>query len=265
MSPLPDAKPDKRIYQLLKTTDLQNLTFSDFQKVAETIYAEQGAEDELRRIVLINLARLSVVGEWSGLTSAGGGGGLTTPGPVASTSPPEDAINLHMDPLFGQIYPYGPTNQNFSAYGNPLYYPFYAAKTGNLSEMSIQVTTADSTGCDMIFGIYESTDGLPSNLLGTATFDGSATGVITQTSFSATIALTAGSLFYYGVVRNSGSSDGKLRGANDSYNRNMQIGQSISSVGNTCYKSASATSLPSTVTITEMSSIPRPYCSLVVA
>ncbi len=63
MSPLPDAKPDKRIYQLLKTTDLANLTFSDFQKVAETIYAEQGAEDELRRIVLINLARLSVAGE----------------------------------------------------------------------------------------------------------------------------------------------------------------------------------------------------------
>ena len=26
MSPLPDAKPDKRIYQLLKTTDLANLT-----------------------------------------------------------------------------------------------------------------------------------------------------------------------------------------------------------------------------------------------
>jgi hypothetical protein len=73
MSPLPDAKPDKRIYQLLKTTDLENLTFSDFQKVAETIYAEQGAEDELRRIVLINLARLSVIGEWSGLTSSSSG------------------------------------------------------------------------------------------------------------------------------------------------------------------------------------------------
>ena len=74
MSPLPDAKPDKRIYQLLKTTDLANLTFSDFQKVAETIYAEQGAEDELRRIVLINLARLSVAGEWNGLTSSGSSG-----------------------------------------------------------------------------------------------------------------------------------------------------------------------------------------------
>ena len=75
--PLPDATPDQRIYKLLKTTDLENLTFSDFQKVAQTIYAEQGAEDELRRIVLVNLARLSVAGEWTGLTSAGGGGGQT--------------------------------------------------------------------------------------------------------------------------------------------------------------------------------------------
>jgi len=74
MTPLPDATPDQRIYKLLKTTDLENLTFADFQKVAQTIYAEQGAEDELRRIVLVNLARLAVAGEWTGLTTAGGGG-----------------------------------------------------------------------------------------------------------------------------------------------------------------------------------------------
>ena len=70
--PLPDAKPSTRIYELLKTTDLENITFSQFQGVAEKIFAEQGAEDELRRIVLVNLARLSVAGEWTGLTSAGG-------------------------------------------------------------------------------------------------------------------------------------------------------------------------------------------------
>ena len=81
--PLPDAKPDRRIYELLKTTDLENLTFSDFQKVAQTIYAEQGAEDELRRIVLVNLARLSVAGEWTGLTSAGGSSATQSPIPLS--------------------------------------------------------------------------------------------------------------------------------------------------------------------------------------
>ena len=73
--PLPNAKPDKRIYELLKNVDLENLSFADLQSVGQTIFAEQGAEDELRRLVLVNLARLSIAGEWSGLTSAGGASG----------------------------------------------------------------------------------------------------------------------------------------------------------------------------------------------
>lgn len=264
--PLPDATPDQRIYKLLKTTDLENLTFSDFQKVAQTIYAEQGAEDELRRIVLVNLARLSVAGEWTGLTSAGGTAAIgALPSVAASTSPPEDAINLHADPLFGQVFAYAPENVNFSNFNSPCYFPFYSPKAGTLSEMTMRVTTADTTGCDVIFGIYESSNGLPSSLLGTATFDGSSTGNKTQTSFSSTITINAGDLYFYGVVRDSGSSDGKLRAANGNYTRFLQIGQSISSTGNTGYQSASATSLPSSVTVTQCTSNFRPYCSLVVA
>ena len=91
MSPLPDAKPDKRVYELLKTTDLANLTFSDFQAVAETIFAEQGAEDELRRIVLINLARLSVAGEWNGLTS--GSTGMTSFDVAGDSGTPQTVSN----------------------------------------------------------------------------------------------------------------------------------------------------------------------------
>ncbi len=264
--PLPDALPDRRIYELLKTVDLENLTFSDFQKVAQTIYAEQGAEDELRRIVLLNLARLSVAGEWSGLTSAGSASGIgALPSVAASTSPPEDAINLHADPLFGQVFAYSPENVNFANFGNPCYFPFYSPKSGNISEMTMRVTTADTTGCDVIFGIYQSSDGLPSSLLGTATFDGSSTGNKTQTSFSSTITLTAGDLYFFGVVRDSGSSDGKLRACNGNYLRFLQIGQSISSTGNTGYRSATATSLPASVTVTDCTSNYRPYLSLVVA
>ena len=72
--PLPDADPDKRIYALLKNTDLENLSFADFQGVAEKVFAEQGAEDTLRRIVLVNLARLAVAGEWNGLDFGRSGG-----------------------------------------------------------------------------------------------------------------------------------------------------------------------------------------------
>jgi len=78
--PLPDADPDKRMYKLLKNIDLENLSFADFQTTAQTVFAEPEAEDTLRRIVLINLARMSVAGDWNGLTTSGGGGAPSTGG-----------------------------------------------------------------------------------------------------------------------------------------------------------------------------------------
>jgi hypothetical protein len=73
--PLPDAEKDRRLYELLKTQDLENLSYADFQAAAESVFVEEVNEDDLRRIVLIQLARMSVAGEWNGLLNAGGGGG----------------------------------------------------------------------------------------------------------------------------------------------------------------------------------------------
>ena len=78
--PLPDA-PDysKRIYELLKETDLENLTYSQFQGVAEKLFIEPENEDEMRRLVLIQMARMAVRGSWDGfLTGGGGSGGAPT-------------------------------------------------------------------------------------------------------------------------------------------------------------------------------------------
>lgn len=78
--PLPDA-PDysKRIYELLKETDLENLTYSQFQGVAEKLFIEPENEDEMRRLVLVQLARMAVRGDWNGfLTGGGGSGGAPT-------------------------------------------------------------------------------------------------------------------------------------------------------------------------------------------
>ena len=59
--PLPDA-PDysKRIYELLKETDLENLSYSQFKGVSEKLFIEPENEDEMRRVVLIQLARMAV-------------------------------------------------------------------------------------------------------------------------------------------------------------------------------------------------------------
>ena len=77
--PLPDA-PDysQRIYELLKETDLENLSYSQFQGVAEKLFIEPENEDEMRRLVLIQLARMAVRGDWDGFLTGGGGSGAPT-------------------------------------------------------------------------------------------------------------------------------------------------------------------------------------------
>ena len=71
--PLPDAPVESpRVYKLLKTKTLSaeapnSLSQTDIASVGNPISVEQLNEDELRRLILVNLARLSVKQEWDGL------------------------------------------------------------------------------------------------------------------------------------------------------------------------------------------------------
>ena len=68
--PLPNANNySMRIYELLKETDLENLSYSQFQGVAEKLFIEPENEDEMRRLVLVQLARMAVRGDWDGFLS----------------------------------------------------------------------------------------------------------------------------------------------------------------------------------------------------
>ena len=76
--PLPDANNySMRIYELLKETDLENLSYAQFQGVAEKLFIEQENEDEMRRLVLVQLARMAVRGDWDGFLTGGGSGAPT--------------------------------------------------------------------------------------------------------------------------------------------------------------------------------------------
>jgi len=55
------------VYKLLKNTDLENLTNDDITLIGDPISIEMLNEDELRRLILVQLARLSVKQEWNGL------------------------------------------------------------------------------------------------------------------------------------------------------------------------------------------------------
>ena len=68
--PLPDAPAESpRVYKLLKHLDLENLAGDDDEMIltGNPISIEMLNEDELRRLVLVQLARLCVKGEWDGL------------------------------------------------------------------------------------------------------------------------------------------------------------------------------------------------------
>ena len=197
MSPLPDADPDKRIYALLKNTDLENLSFSDFQGVAEKVYAEQGAEDTLRRIVLVNLARLAVAGEWNGLTSAGGGGWVQSPAPLTATN--YDTYDVSVAAPFGITL-----RDTDSADDEPCFQPFYSPKTGTVAAVTCGISSAAASACNLLIGLYNSdTNGKPSTLIASATLDATSTGDVRQTTFSGTPSLTKDTLYYVAYCRST--------------------------------------------------------------
>jgi len=55
------------VYKLFKNTTLENVTNDNITLVGDPISIEMLNEDELRRLVLVQLARLSVKQEWNGL------------------------------------------------------------------------------------------------------------------------------------------------------------------------------------------------------
>ena len=55
------------MYKLFKNTTLENVTNDNITLVGDPISIEMLNEDELRRLVLVQLARLSVKSEWNGL------------------------------------------------------------------------------------------------------------------------------------------------------------------------------------------------------
>ena len=72
--PLPDAnKKSPRVYRNLQTDTLGGVTFSNMESTGDPLSIELQNEDELRRLVLVQLARLTVKSEWTGLLTAAGG------------------------------------------------------------------------------------------------------------------------------------------------------------------------------------------------
>ena len=193
--PLPDATKDQRIYQLLKNIDLGNLTFAEFQTAAQTVFAEPEAEDTLRRIVLVNLARMSVAGDWAGLTSAGG------------TQYALEPIDASLLTTYDRFVPQSvnrtrtDTVTSFTMEAKAVFMRFVAPKTGAMGELSIRTTNTNTGKGDFKAAIYSTTGGLPATLIGLISIDVNGGGdLYTSSSWSTTPTLTEGETYWFAVV-----------------------------------------------------------------
>ena len=172
------------------------------------------------------------------------------------------------------------TTQSYTSINTVMLHSFLAPKTGNLSKITIYVsTTTDAGSCDLHVGIYESSNGYVGDLVGIAAFPNSIKSTATshsQTSFvdasgsSTTISLTKGKLYYFGVVpKSSTNSSGDvgdgftLRASNVRESLN-QSGKSSSYSGltNPTFMAFTFTGLPSSesnFTWVQLSQQNKPY------
>jgi len=56
-----------RVYKLLKNIDLENVTNAQVTSVGDPISIEELNREECLRLIIVNVARLSVKQEWNGL------------------------------------------------------------------------------------------------------------------------------------------------------------------------------------------------------
>ncbi len=214
--PLPDSDRSRRVYPLLQNQDLENVSQATLKSVGDPISIENLNEDELRKLVLVNLARLSVKGEWNGLLTASGGGGS----PILTLA---TSLNTSQKTHFISAYP--PFPRTVLASGSQavttkcIFFPFMLPKDLTFASMTINITSG-AAGDDLDMAIYntDSTSGVPTTKVsGTdVTFaTGSTTGIVAN--FAASVSLTGGTMYWLGMVKNSGTVTLRSHSSYDGY------------------------------------------------
>ena len=227
--PLPDAiKKSPRVYTLLQNLDLENLSADDLADVGDPIAIEEANEDELRRLCLVAFARMVTKGSFDGWLTAGGATGNSA----------ETTAWAGTDYYWevARSAPYGSgTVQSGGFNTDMIAWPFISPNSGNISEMGIAINSGVVNTVSIC--IYSDLDGRPSALIGKGDFDISGSGIVTQTSFSATLTLVKGTQYWYGL-KSSSANQPNLSAINADYTPSLgnipsyalttaSIGQSI--------------------------------------
>jgi hypothetical protein len=109
--------------------------------------------------------------------------------------------------VVSRLAPYGQYGTGTTTTGvvnSPHCRPFISPVSGDVTEIGINVTTADATATTkLMIGIYSDSNGAPDSLLTTAVMNTTSTGSSFQTSFTGTATLVAGTQYWYMWVRNN--------------------------------------------------------------
>jgi len=205
-----DRKPAKRVFPLLQNLDLDNVTFDQVQSVGDPISIEDMNEQELQDLVLVNLARLCVESEWTGLLEAGGEGvGAVMPQANIGTS-----YTRHMVTHYPVTGNQASGTSTIAQTNLPNSRPFIAPQTGDIDEIGV-VVVSDAVNT-MRIGIFSDSEMAPHVLLGYADIDTSSAGSIYQTSWSSTVATTRGTVYHCMWVRTESGTNPTLTAESNS-------------------------------------------------
>jgi len=196
--PLPDAnKKSPRVYTNLQNLDLDNVTFAQVQSTGNPIAVEEMNEDEMRRLVLVNLARLVCAGEWNGL--------LTTASATQYALEPIDASQLTTYNFFvpwARDRTTSDTLANANMENKAVFRRFVAPLTGTMGAMTVRTSTTNSGKDDCKIAIYSSTNGLPGTRIGDISIDvnGGGGALYTSSSWGTAPDLTVGLTYWIGFA-----------------------------------------------------------------
>jgi len=198
---------------MLQNLDLDTVTFAQIASTGDPISIEDMNEQEMVDLIIVNLARLCVAGEWDGLLEAGASSAV-----VLAATPNTDWAAANRYQELGNCQPFGggtsyAYTSDFGYNQAPNFMPFIAAQAGALTSMSL-VSNSTATSSNFRVGVYDvNDDGNPGALLGYCDFDTAAgSGTLTVTSFSQTITTVRGSIYWLGYVKTTDTSSISMRG-----------------------------------------------------
>ena len=184
-----DRKPSRRVFPLLQNLDLDTVTFAQVQGVGDPITIEDLNEQEMQDLVLVNLARLCVAGEWDGLLEAGGGAGSA----LTKLNAQFNGVSNYQTPALQDTRNTQTQLQNQSGW---LYYPFIAQFSGDVASISVYISATSASTGTIDVGIYSDLDGAPNALIGFGQCSATSTGTIIDSSLSATITTVKGTQYW---------------------------------------------------------------------